>query len=72
MKRWYGHLIALATLALCAAAQAQAPKPATGTLTIAFAAEATTMDPARYAAGVDLYFIGQIFEQLAAGIDLVV
>ena len=65
MKRWYGHLIALATLALCAAAQAQAPKPATGTLTIAFAAEATTMDPARYAAGVDLYFIGQIFEQLA-------
>lgn len=27
----------------------------TGTLVVAFGAEPTTMDPARYAAGVDLY-----------------
>jgi peptide/nickel transport system substrate-binding protein len=43
---------------------AQSVKPTTGNLTIAFAAEATTLDPVKYAAGVDTYFIGQIFEQL--------
>jgi peptide/nickel transport system substrate-binding protein len=46
------------------AAMAQAPKPATGSLTIAFAAEPTMMDPQRSAAGVDQYYIGQMFEQL--------
>ncbi len=43
---------------------AQAPKPASGQLTVAFAAEATTLDPVKYSAGVDQYFIGQLFEQL--------
>ena len=43
---------------------AQSVKPATGDLTIAFAAEATTLDPVKYSAGVDTYFIGQMFEQL--------
>lgn len=37
---------------------------ASGDLTVAFAAEATTMDPAKFAAGVDTYFITQMFEQL--------
>ena len=57
-------LAALPFAALPFAAWAQAPKPATGTLTIAFAAEATMMDPQRSAAGVDQYYIGQMFEQL--------
>jgi peptide/nickel transport system substrate-binding protein len=54
-----------ATLAFSAPhASAQTVKPATGSLTIAFAAEATTLDPVKYSAGVDTYFIGQMFEQL--------
>lgn len=36
----------------------------TGQLTVALAAESTTMDPARYSAGVDQYFIGTMFEML--------
>src|SRR5690242_8141792 len=35
-----------------------------GSLVVAFGAEPTTMDPARYAAGVDLYGVTQSFEQL--------
>jgi len=50
---------------------ALAQEPAIGELTIAFAIEATTMDPTKYAAGADMYFIGQMFEQLMApGPDL--
>src|SRR5258708_36815257 len=37
---------------------------ATGDLTVAFGAEGTTLDPTKYSAGVDHYFIGQLFEQL--------
>src|SRR4051794_18735317 len=60
------RVLALATALVLAApfASAQAVKPAAGNLTIAFAAEATTLDPVKYSAGVDTYFIGQIFEQL--------
>ncbi|HMF61995.1 MAG TPA: ABC transporter substrate-binding protein, partial [Vicinamibacterales bacterium] len=57
-------LLAVTILVVPAMAYAQAPKPATGSLTVAYAAEATMMDPAKYAAGVDQYFFGQIFEQL--------
>jgi len=53
-------LIAL-TVALCPnLAFAQAA----GDLTVAFGAEGTTLDPTKYSAGVDHYFIGQLFEQL--------
>lgn len=45
------------------AALAQEVKPATGSLTIAFAAEASSLDPATRV-GVDEYFLGQIYEQL--------
>ena len=34
------------------------------TIVAALAAEGTVLDPARYSAGVDQYFIGQMFEQL--------
>ncbi|SDX98364.1 peptide/nickel transport system substrate-binding protein [Albimonas donghaensis] len=56
-------LVASAAVVLAFAA------PSTGvaqedTLVAAFAAEATTLDPTRYSAGVDTYFIGQMFEQL--------
>ncbi|WFU71238.1 hypothetical protein [Bradyrhizobium sp. CB2312] len=34
------------------------------TLVAALGAEATMLDPKRYSAGVDHYFIGQMFEQL--------
>ena len=37
---------------------------ATGSLTVAFGAESTVLDPLKYSAGVDHYFIGQMFEQL--------
>ncbi len=42
---------------------AQDVKPATGALTVAFAAEASSLDPATRV-GVDEYFVGQIYEQL--------
>ena len=64
MKPWQASILAAMSLAAPAVGYAQAPKPATGSLTIAFAAEATNMDPAKYAAGVDQYFFGQIYEQL--------
>ena len=35
-----------------------------GSLTVAFAAEGTVLDPAKYSAGVDHYFVGQMYEQL--------
>ena len=53
----------LGLLALNGVALAQTP-PAKDTIIAALAAEGTVLDPARYAAGVDLYFIGQMFEQL--------
>ena len=61
MKIWQalGVLAAVATPAI-----GEAQTPAKGTLTIALAAEPTMADPVRYAAGVDTYLIGNIFEQL--------
>ena len=63
--RFGGRSAALALMAAAwiaaGPAGAQAPE---GTITAAFAAESTTMDPAKYSAGVDTYFIGQMFEQL--------
>jgi peptide/nickel transport system substrate-binding protein len=35
-----------------------------GSFTVAFGAEGTVLDPTKYSAGVDHYFIGQMFEQL--------
>jgi peptide/nickel transport system substrate-binding protein len=35
-----------------------------GSLTIAFAAASTVLDPIKYSAGVDHYFVSQMFEQL--------
>ncbi len=61
-------ILIAAALALAAAANtaaaANAAPPAKGELTIAFGAESTTMDPFKYSAGVDLYFVSQISEQL--------
>ena len=37
---------------------------ASGSLTVAFGAESTVVDPMKYSAGVDHYYIGQMFEQL--------
>jgi peptide/nickel transport system substrate-binding protein len=54
---------ALGLLLASGTSQAQTAAP-NDTLTVAFAAEGTTMDPARYSAGVDQYFISQMFEQL--------
>ena len=56
---------ALGLLALNATASAQTKDAHTkDTLVAALAAEGTVLDPARYSAGVDQYFIGQMFEQL--------
>lgn len=55
--------LAFATV-LPLAAHAQTPRPATGSLTVAFGAESTTLDPVKISAGVDHYFVGQIFEML--------
>jgi peptide/nickel transport system substrate-binding protein len=51
---------AVGLVSLNATAQAQTKD----TLVAALAAEGTVLDPARYSAGVDQYFIGQMFEQL--------
>jgi len=48
-------------LVLWQPAQAQSKRD---TMTIAFGAESTTLDPNKAAAGVDYYFISQMFEQL--------
>jgi len=53
-------LLALCTVVAPLPALAQA----SGSLTVAFGAEGTTLDPTKYSAGVDHYFIGQMFEQL--------
>lgn len=63
MKR--SSLLIMMSLAMSSvAAFAQAPDNANGSITVAFGAEGTTLDPTRYSAGVDHYFIGQMFEQL--------
>ena len=59
--RWaLAAAVGLSLLASAAVAQA----PATGSLKAAFAAESTVMDPFKYSAGVDQYYISQMFEQL--------
>jgi peptide/nickel transport system substrate-binding protein len=60
----FAGVVAAMLFATPSISSAQAPKPATGSLTVGFAAEATMLDPVRSAAGVDQYFIGQMFEQL--------
>jgi peptide/nickel transport system substrate-binding protein len=55
---------ALGLVAMTAWTTAASAQDAAGNLTIAFAAEATTMDPAKSAAGVDGYFTSQMFEML--------
>ena len=55
--------VCLGLLALQGAAMAQT-SPAKDTIVAALAAEGTVLDPARYSAGVDLYFIGQMFDQI--------
>jgi peptide/nickel transport system substrate-binding protein len=53
--------------AFCCARLAFYPNPrctAQGELTVASVPEGTTLDPTKYSAGVDQYFIGQMFEQL--------
>jgi peptide/nickel transport system substrate-binding protein len=57
-----GAAVLLATAAWLSPAAVQAQED--DTIVAAFAAESTTLDPARYSAGVDTYFIGQMFEQL--------
>src|SRR5436190_12820801 len=58
-------VVALVTVACVVTPATASEKRATGNLTVAFAAEPTTLDAARYSAGVDLYGVTQIFEQLA-------
>jgi peptide/nickel transport system substrate-binding protein len=55
-------LTAAAGFLIGAAGIAQARSP--DTVTIAFGAESTTLDPVKVAAGVDMYFVSQMFEQL--------
>lgn len=62
--RFNSVIRSLALLAVCAAAPGLAQKPAAGSLVAAFAAESTVLDPIKYSAGVDHYFMGQMFEQL--------
>ncbi|NUT16224.1 MAG: ABC transporter substrate-binding protein, partial [Cupriavidus sp.] len=57
-------LAGIVAAAIVPAAHAGAPVPATGSLTVAFGAESTTLDPVKISAGVDHYFVGQIFEML--------
>src|SRR5438309_9158686 len=60
MATYLGWLAVVAALLGPGTAKAKTPD----TLVVAFGAEPTTMDPARYAAGVDLYGVTQSFEQL--------
>src|SRR5689334_20149406 len=64
MRHWCASILAALLASTSVGAAAQTPKPATGSLTIAFAAEATMLDPAKSAAGVDQYFFGLIYGQL--------
>jgi peptide/nickel transport system substrate-binding protein len=70
--RTTARVVTILSLLSCAGgALAQAPKPANGTLTAAFAAEGTVVDPIRFSAGVDHYYISQMYEQLVrVGPDL--
>ncbi|HEX2886347.1 ABC transporter substrate-binding protein [Vineibacter terrae] len=63
MPRTSTLCLALSLSLLSGVALAQGA-PARGSLTVAFAAEPTVMDPLKYSAGVDHYFMGQMFEQL--------
>jgi peptide/nickel transport system substrate-binding protein len=63
MRRASLLIVALGLLASAQPSQAQT-SGSSDTLTVAFAAEATTVDPSRTSAGVDQYFISQMFEQL--------
>ncbi len=57
----------LRALALCAAliaAPATGWSQPSGGLTVGFAAEPTVVDPFKYSAGVDQYYLSQMFEQL--------
>jgi peptide/nickel transport system substrate-binding protein len=63
MRRASLLILALGLLASAQPSQAQT-SGSSDTLTVAFAAEATTVDPSRTSAGVDQYFISQMFEQL--------
>ena len=57
--------IAMALLPLISSHVAHAQSsPARGSLVAAFGAESTVVDPLKYSAGVDHYFISQMFEQL--------
>jgi peptide/nickel transport system substrate-binding protein len=63
MRRLIVGLITLACVSIPAISD---EKPvASGSIVVAFAAEPTTLDAARYSAGVDLYGVSQIYEQLA-------
>ena len=61
MKPWITGLAA-ASLAALPLAQGLAQS---GTLTVGLGAEATIMDPTRSSAGVDSYFFGQMFGDMA-------
>jgi peptide/nickel transport system substrate-binding protein len=56
-----GSILVALAVALC---PTLAFAQAAGDLSVAFGAEGTTLDPTKYSAGVDHYFIGQMFEQL--------
>lgn len=57
-RRVLGLALALALAPTAASAQGG------GTVTAGFGAESTMLDPVKYSAGVDHYFMGQMFEQL--------
>lgn len=63
-KRFLWGLVAGLVVASSSPASAQVKGAASGELTVAFAGEATTLDPTKASAGIDFYFIGQMFEQL--------
>ncbi|MEZ5714925.1 MAG: ABC transporter substrate-binding protein [Paracoccaceae bacterium] len=52
------------SFALLGGVSAQALADPAGRINVALGAESTTMDPAKYSAGVDQYFIGTMFEML--------
>src|ERR1043165_8030468 len=58
MNRTRAWSVALALVVATPTAWAQ------GTVTAGFGAESTVLDPVKYSAGVDHYFMGQMFEQL--------
>jgi peptide/nickel transport system substrate-binding protein len=67
MRKAAGLAIAVvmgAAVAIGTGGAARAARPAAGNLTVAFAGEATVLDPTKASAGIDFYFVNQIFEQL--------